>query len=225
MVSTRLMCVWSFFDICLAAAGAVTTALSVVWRKKTNLLWQWSLDNGEFDSATVLGVLLLLTLPVSLAAVSQQHNRTSRLVVLNWCLFVDALAVLVVGTWIWFISLRERVWYHNKWEVATAAQRVELQDMFHCCGYFNTSDYAEVGGYCANQTFIDSLNSSVYADVCVTAVTGYGDAIMNGCFTYIYSYISIILSLILATLCVIKKRKEDERFKRIDAKRGGGGFV
>jgi hypothetical protein len=54
---------------------------------------------------------------------------------------------------------------------------------------------------------------------------------------------AIIMSLILATLCVIRKvhlpapqlkhtfttffsqRLEDERFRKIDFKRGGGGFV
>jgi hypothetical protein len=59
----------------------------------------------------------------------------------------------------------------------------------------------------------------------------------------VYGYMAVILCLLLASLCVIKKvtsipfkcqsqqlnfnsqRQEDERFKKIDAKRGGRGFV
>lgn len=58
----------------------------------------------------------------------------------------------------------------------------------------------------------------------------------------VYGYMAIVLCLLLVSLCVIKKvtssyldcysaihfdlqRQEDERFKKIDAKRGGGGFV
>jgi hypothetical protein len=36
---------------------------------------------------------------------------------------------------------------------------------------------------------------------------------------------AIVLSLFLASMCVIKRRQEEERFKRIDSKRGGRGFV
>jgi len=36
---------------------------------------------------------------------------------------------------------------------------------------------------------------------------------------------AIVIGLGMATWCVINKRLEEERFKRIDAKRGGRGFV
>jgi hypothetical protein len=36
---------------------------------------------------------------------------------------------------------------------------------------------------------------------------------------------AVVIALFLASLCVINKRVEEERFKRIDAKRGGRGFV
>lgn len=58
----------------------------------------------------------------------------------------------------------------------------------------------------------------------------------------VYSFMGVILCLLLATLCVIKRvssycaqllipvinclqRQEEERFKKIDEKRGGRGFV
>ncbi|CDO69021.1 hypothetical protein BN946_scf184834.g28 [Trametes cinnabarina] len=41
----------------------------------------------------------------------------------------------------------------------------------------------------------------------------------------IYGFMAIIVALFLASMCVIKRREEEERFKKIDAKRGGRGFV
>lgn len=69
----------------------------------------------------------------------------------------------------------------------------------------------------------------------------YGEHVLQ-----VYGFMAIVLCLLLASLCVIKKvclytfqmftifneknlycrqRQEDERFKKIDAKRGGRGFV
>jgi hypothetical protein len=49
MVSRRLIAVWTFFDICLLAAGAVTVAMSIVLRGP-NLL-----NNIVFTKAHLTG--------------------------------------------------------------------------------------------------------------------------------------------------------------------------
>jgi hypothetical protein len=41
----------------------------------------------------------------------------------------------------------------------------------------------------------------------------------------IYAFIAVIGCLFLATVCVMKERAVEIRFQKIDAKRGGGGFV
>jgi len=207
-------------DFCLLAAGVVSIALSFAWRAP-NPTVNLVLDNADLTAGLILGVVLLITFFISIGAIVQRNHVTIGLVILNWALVLDALGILIIGTFVWFFTLMERNNYHKAFQDTTAQNRIAIQDKFHCCGYFNTTDLLEVGGNtCSSQQAAQSLNST-----CVTPITGFADVTLNDIFTTVYGFMAIVLALLLASLCVIKKRQEDERFKKIDAKRGGRGFV
>ncbi|KAF8644123.1 hypothetical protein AX16_008652 [Volvariella volvacea WC 439] len=219
MVSRKLMGVWAALDLCLLAAGAVAIALSIVWRAP-NILMNMVLSDADLTAGLVLGVALLVTFAISIAGVVQQNHITIGLVVLNWALLIDAIGIIIIGTFVWFFTLRERANFYELWLAATPDVRRTLQDQFKCCGYFTGNDTVEIGGYCESLDFANSLNETVLENFCVTPITAFADMTLNNVFTTVYGYMAIVLSLLLATLCVIKKRQEDERFKKIDAKRG-----
>jgi len=225
MVSKRLMGVWVAVDILLLAAGVLSLALSIVWRAP-NILINFVLSNTVLTAGTILGVALLTTFMISIGAIIQRNHVTIGLVLLNYALLIDAIGILVIGTFVWISTLQERAIYHKLWVAASPAVRIALQDKFKCCGYFNGTDLAQVGGsFCQSQSFISSLASNVSSNFCVLPITGFADVTLNNIFSTVYGFMAIVLSLLLASLCVIKKRQEDERFKKIDAKRGGRGFV
>jgi len=225
MVSRKLMGVWAGLDFLLLAAGAVTIALSIVWRAE-NLLLNMVLTPDYLTSGLVLGIALVVTFAISVGAIVQKNHVTIGLVILNYTLLLDALGIIVIGTFIWIFTLQERANFRVRWVDLNPEARITLQDKFKCCGYFNGTDAVEVGGnYCTSANFAAGLNTTVLSNFCVTPVTSFADMTLNNVFTTIYGYMAIILCLLLASLCVIKKRQEDERFKRIDAKRGGRGFV
>jgi len=225
MVSRKLMGAWAALDFLLLAAGAITIALSIVWRAP-NVLMNMVLSPDDLTAGTILGIALLVTFAVSIGAIVQQNHVTIGLVILNYTLVLDAVAIVVIGSFLWVFTLMERANFHAKWVEATPEARITLQDKFSCCGYFNGTDFAEVGGtFCQSADFISSLNTTDTSNFCVTPVTAFADETLNNCFTTVYGFMAIVLCLLLASLCVIKKRQEDERFKRIDAKRGGRGFV
>jgi len=225
MVSKKLIGVWVALDILLVAAGAVSLALSIVWRAP-NILMNMVLSSADLTAGTVLGVALLVTFAISIGAIIQRNHVTIGLVILNYALLLDALGILVIGTFVWMFTLKERDNFHKLWLEATPASRIALQDQFKCCGYFNGSDIAEVGGsFCHSQQFISNLAANVTSNFCVSPVTNFADVTLNNIFTTVYGFMAIVLCLLLASLCVIKKRQEDDRFKKIDAKRGGRGFV
>jgi len=216
------MGVWIGLDILLLAAGVFTLALSIVWRAP-NILMNMVLSHTDLTAGTILGVVLLTTFMISVGAIIQRNHVTIGLVLLNYALLVDAIGILIIGTFIWFSTLQERANFHQSWVEASPAVRITLQDRFKCCGYFNATDLAEVGGsFCQSQAFISSLASNVLGNFCVIPITNSADVTLNNVFTTIYGFMAIVLSLLLASLCVIKKRQEDERFKKIDAKRGRG---
>jgi hypothetical protein len=218
MVSKRLMLAWSFFVICLLAAGIVTLVLSIVWRQP-NLLLNLTFSPVVLTGGTVLGIIFLATFVSSIVLVTIRGKRP--LVMLNWLLLVNGIAILFVGTYIWFSTLHERNNYHNMFGMQSNAAKIAIQDTLMCCGYFSATDEVAFGGtFCPNATAAMAANS-----FCVTPITKFADTKLNDVFSTMYGFTSIVIGLFLANMCVIKKRQEEERFERIDVKRGGQGFV
>lgn len=223
MVSRKLMASWAFLDFCLLAAGGICIAFSVIWRKP-DVLMNMIISPMDLMGGLALGILLCVTFLVSIGAVVQPNHVTLGFTVLNWFLIFDALVTTVIGTMDWWYTLRQRDEFHQEWLKATPQTRTAIQDMFGCCGYFFANDTSEIGGtHCTSQDFVNQLNQT--EPQCVTQITSHSDYTLNNVFTVIYGFMAVILCLFLASMCVIKKRQEDERFKKIDAKRGGRGFV
>jgi hypothetical protein len=225
MVSKTLMGVWVALDIFLLAAGVLTLAFSIVWHAP-NILINMVLSSADLKAGTILGVALLTTFIISIGAIIQRNHVTIGLILLNYALLVDAIGILVIGTFIWFSTLQERANFHKFWVDASPTSRIALQDKFQCCGYFNGTDLAEVGGsFCQSVDFISGLASSMSSNFCVLPITNFADMTLNNVFSTIYGLMAIVLCFLLASLCVINQRQEAERFKKIDAKRGGRGFA
>lgn len=222
------MGVWAFFDFCLLAAGAVALSLSIVWRAP-NLLVNMVFSEQDLTAGVVLGIALLITFALSIAAIVQRNHVTIGLVILNWVLIIDAIGVIVIGSFIWFYTLRERDNFRVVYSAQSRENKISIQDRWKCCGYFNETDLIEFGGsFCTGPDFVktpDFLNRDNGTKWCVGPITAFADSSLNNVFTTVYGYMAILIGLFLASLCVINKRLEAERFKRIDLKRGGRGFV
>ncbi|KAJ7286005.1 tetraspanin Pls1 family [Mycena rebaudengoi] len=224
MVSKKLMGCWAFIDFLLLVAAGLSIAFSILWRAP-NLLMNMAISNDFLTAGMVLGIALALTFVISLGAVVQRNHVTIGFVILNWFLVVDAVIITVVGSMIWFLSLQQRDKFHTKWIALRPQDRITLQDQFKCCGYFNKTDTFEIGGtFCTSPEFVAGLDANVTTNFCVTPVTAFTDYALENTFTFT-GYMAVTLSLLVASMCVIKKRQEEERFKKIDAKRGGRGFV
>jgi hypothetical protein len=76
-----------------------------------------------------MGIAFLVTTALSVGAIIQRNHVTIGLVLLNWVLISDAIIVLVVGTFVWFYTLRERAEYHVKYAHLQPSQRIAAQDM------------------------------------------------------------------------------------------------
>jgi len=218
MVSKHLMLAWFFFDTCLLAAGIITLVLSFVWRQP-NLLLNLTFSTFDLTGGTALGIMFLATFVSSLVLITIRGKRP--LAILNWLLLINGIAILVFGTFIWFSTLHERNNYHNVFGMQSNATKIAVQDTFMCCGYFDATDEVAFGGsFCPNATAAMAANS-----FCVTPITQFADMTLNNVFSTVYGFMAIVIGLFLANMCVIKKRQEEERFERIDAKRDGHGFV
>jgi len=225
MPSKYLHGFYGVFTLSIAVFGVISILFSLLWRRN-DLLLNMTFSNGDLNGGLVLGIAFLLTASLSVGAIIQRNHVTIGLIVLNWVLIADAIIVLVVGTIVWFFSLRERAEFHVRYAKLQPSQRITIQDKFSCCGYFNASDFLEIGGnFCQNSTFATSLDTTVLSNFCVSPVTKQADVSLNQVFSTTYGFMVGIIGLFLTSLCVIKVRQEFERFRRIDAKRGCRGFV
>jgi len=230
MVSRKLIGVWAFLDVTVLAAGVVSLAASIIYRKQ-DLLMNMILTPSILNAGMVLGISLLITFVVSIVAIIQANHVTIGLVILNYCLLCESLIVLAIGTFTWIPSLTQRVIFSKAWQGLQPEERIILQDKFSCCGYFNATDTVEIGGSFCKQAQVSFLNSLDLTNddnahfFCVKPVTDFADYALKNVFSSIYGFMAPVLCLLLATICVICKRLEDERFKKIDEKRGGKGFV
>ncbi|KAF9792231.1 tetraspanin Pls1 family [Thelephora terrestris] len=220
MPSQKLMLSWWLLNVTLLAAGIVTLALSIVWRQP-DILMNLVLPDMDLTVGLVLGAFFLVTWAFSIGAVIQKNHITIGLALLNWILIVAMLYLTAAGSVIWFFTLRIRNNFHTRWSQQTPSTRIAIQDMFKCCGYFNGTDLVEMGGtFCADPNFVAQTQS-----FCVTPITQEANDTLNPIFSTVYGFMAILLCFFMATLCVINERKKEERFKKIDAKRGGRGFV
>ena len=70
--------------------------------------------------------MLLATFVSSLILITIRGKRP--LVMLNWLLLLNGIAVLVVGTYVWFSTLHERNNYHNVFGMQSDATKIAVQD-------------------------------------------------------------------------------------------------
>ncbi|KAI6043033.1 hypothetical protein EDC04DRAFT_2654188 [Pisolithus marmoratus] len=212
MLSKRLIIAWAFFTICLMGAGILTLVLSLVWRKP-NLLLNLTFSTFDLTAGTILGMILLGTSVLSIILVTLRGKRP--LVLLNWLLLLDGVAILFVATFIWIYTLHERNNYHAVFGRQSNATKIMIQDALRCCGYFNATDEVAFGGtFCPDQDAAVAANS-----FCVTPIVQYADPKLNDVFSTTYGFMAIVIGLFLSSMCIIKKRQEFERFEKIDTKR------
>jgi len=83
----------------------------------------------KFPTAgSIMGVGFIVTFFIAVVGVLQRNHVTIGLVIANHVLLADAIGVLVIGTFVWFFTLRERANFHTLWLAATPQDRQQLQD-------------------------------------------------------------------------------------------------
>jgi hypothetical protein len=147
MPSKYLYGFYGFFTFGLAVGAILSIVLSMVWRKN-NMLLNMTFSHDDLNGTScwvspaviflqrrlssaglAMGIAFLITVVWSIGAIVQRNHVTIGLVLLNWVLISDAIIVLVVGTFVWFYTLRERAEYHVKYARLQPSQRIAIQDM------------------------------------------------------------------------------------------------
>jgi len=218
MASPSLKWVWAVLNFALFAAGTFLIVISTIWRTH-NPERNFVISELDLNAGLVLGVALLLTWAISIIGIIQRNNNTAVLIVANWALIMDAIGVVIIGCIVWFYTLQETANYLKVWKAATPATLQSIQDTLQCCGFRNSSELAVAAGTCANTATAANLPG------CSTILLPNATYTLQNIFSAVFGFALVVVCFFLATVCVVNRRKQAERFIKIDAKRGGRGFV
>jgi hypothetical protein len=155
MPSKYLHGFYGFFTLGLAVAGIISILFSFLW-KRNDLLLNMTFSHADLSGAfwiylfsysissrfaflagLVMGIALLLTSFLSVGAIIQRNHVTIGLVILNWLLIADAVIVLIIGTFVWFYTLRERNEFHVLYANLQPSQRITIQDQVALSSLFS----------------------------------------------------------------------------------------
>ncbi|KND87373.1 hypothetical protein TOPH_07990 [Tolypocladium ophioglossoides CBS 100239] len=145
------------------------------------------------------------------------------------------LFTLCVGVYLWVMTLRVKesffptfvaqdpavqqliqksVWAWTS-RMKRQAPRLTRALQFECCGYFNHTTPAFV-----TDATCPSPAAAALISGCGTAISSFANVFIDNIFTAVFGMVGVDAVLILAIACLLKDRKERERYSHIDEKSG-----
>ncbi|KAL8413586.1 hypothetical protein RB594_005013 [Gaeumannomyces avenae] len=174
-----------------------------------NLLYQGFPLTAGIVNAVFIFVTFALTIPAVATPTRGWLKMSGYLVVVN------ALFTLCIGTFLWVTTLKTREALSPVWNAQSAGVQSLMEQQFNCCGYFNSTAPAFV-----TNSVCPSPAAAALMKGCASPLTSYANTFVDNIFTAVYGMCGIDALLIMATACLLKERKEQERFRHIDEKSG-----
>lgn len=155
---------------------------------------------------------MFATFLLSLPALFTRRNRFF-LILHAWGVVACALLTLVIGLVIWFSTLQTHKNLAPIWNNQPALVQSMLQSKFQCCGYSNPSLFVK-DETCSNAAAAARMGP------CMVPFGVFANQFLDIVFTTFFGFVAVDVMLLLSSLCLIKDRKEKERYRFIDEKRG-----
>lgn len=164
----------------------------------------------------VNAVIMFITSLLAIPALFNKSNR-SYLVAHCWGIVLAAALTLGIGCAIWFSTLETHrnlapIWRDQNDDVLSM-----LQERFTCCGYDNPAIFVR-DATCANAATAARLGG------CMIPFGRFANQFLDVVFTSFFGFVAIDVMTLLAAMCLITDRKEKERYRLIDEKRGYGSI-
>ncbi|KAI1320160.1 tetraspanin [Xylariaceae sp. FL0255] len=211
-------------DLLFAATGAIVLAFSVIVKTQCletptngtmaarNLLYQMFPFTAGIANGVLTFIAFLFTLP-AMATNSRGWYKFAAAIVI-----ASGLFTLGIGLDLWILTLRVKENFSPIWNAQSSAVQSLMQTSFQCCGYANSTSPAFVTDSVCNSPASAALMSG-----CESLISRFSNTFIDDIFTSLFGIVVVDTLLILAIACVLKDRKEMERFRYIDEKNGVRG--
>jgi hypothetical protein len=176
-----------------------------------NLLYQGFPLQAGIVNAVFIFATFLVTLP-GLATSSRKWIKLA-----GYLAVVCAIFTMILGLYLWILTLKTRNDFAVLFSAQTDVVKSLMQTEFSCCGYFNSSSPAFVtDATCASKAAAAVMRG------CAAPITSFANVFVDNIFTALFGVVGFDVVFIMATACLLKDRKERERFRHIDEKNGYG---
>ncbi|KAM4065108.1 tetraspanin [Hirsutella rhossiliensis] len=125
------------------------------------------------------------------------------------------LFTLCVGVFLWVSTLKIKETFFPVYVAQDPTVQQLIQTSFTCCGYFNHTTPAFV-----TDAICPSPAAAALLRGCGTAISNFSNIFIDNIFTAVFGMVGMDAILILAIACLLKDRKERERYRHIDEKTG-----
>ncbi|KAI1103673.1 hypothetical protein F4804DRAFT_224502 [Jackrogersella minutella] len=166
-----------------------------------------------FTAGIVNAVFVFVTFVSTIPALATNNRSWLKLAI--YMVVVDAIFTMAIGVDLWIITLKMKSEFESIWLSQLPPVQEMMQTAFACCGFFNSSSPAFV-----TDATCPSPAGAALMRGCSTPLTSFGNTFVDNIFTAVFGMVGIDTVLIMAIACVLKDRKERERFRYIDEKSG-----
>ncbi|KAK7743645.1 hypothetical protein SLS62_010548 [Diatrype stigma] len=177
-----------------------------------DLLYRTFPFNAGIANAIFTFIAFLITLP-GLATGSRTWIKVA-----GYLVVVDIIFTMAIGLDLWMVTLKMRDNFGAIWNAQDGTVQELMQTAFNCCGYFNSTSPAFI-----TDATCPSPAAAALQQGCVTPVSSFGNTFVDNIFTAVFGMVGIQVLLIMAMTALLKDRKERERYRFIDEKRGVRG--
>ena len=165
-------------------------------------------------ASEINAIIMFLTFVLSVPALFMQRNRVWLKVHVAGVI-VAALMTLSIGLAIWYSTLEVHKNLTPVWMNQSSNVQSMLQQKFQCCGFTNPALFVK-------DSTCTSAATAARLGPCVTPFGVFANQFLDIVFTTFFGFVAVDMMLLLSALCLIKDRKEKERYRLIDEKRGFG---
>ncbi|KAK7418694.1 hypothetical protein QQZ08_011130 [Neonectria magnoliae] len=208
-------------DALFLAAGIMELVFSLVVRNQMdnapsdgeeatrNLLYQrFPLTAGIVNAAFIL-LTFVATLP-GLITPARGILKVGGYMV-TFC----GIFTMCVGIFLWVMTLRIREEFFDIYVAQSPEVQGLIQSSFECCGYMNSTVPAFV-----TDTTCPSPAAAALLRGCATAISSFSNIHIDNIFTVVFGIVGVDAIFVLCIACLLKERKERERYHHIDEKTG-----
>jgi len=221
-MASRVLLAYVAADALFVIMGAIMLGFSVIVQ---NMISQTP-TNGEQAAINLLysqfpltagianGALYFVTFLATIPGIIMPTRGWLKLG--GYMVVATSLFSLVIGLKMWILTLDTKESFAALWNDQPSEIQGLMQTAFQCCGYFNSTGPP---AFITDST-CPSPAAAALMRGCATPIASFGNVFVDDIFTAIFGMCGIGGLLILATACLLKDRKERERFRYIDVKNG-----